>query len=80
MLDEWSCTSWQGAVGTGQRVVSNVGEERLSSTSKAVDQGGCCDHLEPNQSKGKAEFKVGLGIKSMAVKADLRLHKTQKNF
>lgn len=44
----------QCIVGTGQGFISNVDEERLSSTGKAVDQAGYCDDLEPNLSKGKA--------------------------
>lgn len=45
--------------------ISNVDEERLSSIGKAVDQGGYCDHLEPNLSKGKAECKVFWGMRGL---------------
>lgn len=74
------CVGLIGLMLDGQSFVSNVSEERLSSTGKAGGEGGCCDHLKPNLSKGKAEFRVGLGIKSMTVKPELGLRKAQKKF
>lgn len=55
----------QRAVGTGQGFIPKGYEQRLSSAVKAVDQGGCWGHLEPNMSKGKTECKVFGGMREL---------------